>query len=200
VEDVNAIVEEFNSILEAAEKKGVKFKKIKFEELTSYPFIGRGAQGAVFKISVDRCIKIYKLQEDVLTEREVLEAAQDSSIVPRLYEAGPNYLIMEYIEGPSLGEYLKSNRVITEDLTNKILFLLKEMKRLKFTRLDAYLRHIILTKQGELKVIDHVNSFIKKFPGPVLMMEDLNKLGLLSIFLEQVKKIDPETYIDWKES
>lgn len=191
-------MEDLHSLLkEIAKHEGKSFRKIEFEKMTHYPLVGKGAQGAVFKIAPDRVVKVYKHQEDVETESEVLKAAQESTIVPKLYEVGSKYVIMEYIEGPSLDQYFESNPEITEELTAKIIFLLKEMKRLNFTRLDARLRHILLSKQGDLKVIDHVNSFIKQFSSPELMMEDLRQLGLLSTFLEQVKKLDPESYKEW---
>ena len=66
---------------------------------------------------------------------------------------------MEYLEGPTLFQYLESGGILSEKLMSQILFVLKEMKRLKFTRLDADLRHIIVTKEEELKVIDHYSSF-----------------------------------------
>ncbi|RFU64423.1 glycosyltransferase [Peribacillus saganii] len=165
---------------------------------TSYPLVGRGKQGAVFKISSDKCVKIYPKKRNALNESEVLKAAQDSPVVPKLYEAGENYIVMEYIEGSSLYEYLKANRVLTEKITNQILFLLKEMKRLKFTRLDARLNHIYVTNQGELKVIDLVTHFKKKVDRPEILMEHLKRLGLLSSFLKQVKNIDPQSYQEWK--
>lgn len=191
-------MEDLHSLLEAIGKfEGMSFRKIDFEKLTDYPLVGRGAQGAVFKIAPDRVVKVYKHQEDVDTESEVLKAAQESTIVPKLYEIGPKYVIMEYIEGPSLDQYLEANPVMTEELSGKILFMLKEMKRLKFTRLDARLRHILVSTQGDLKVIDHVNSFIKQFSRPELMMGELKQLGVLSIFLEHVKNLDPESYNEW---
>ncbi|MEW5597093.1 hypothetical protein ABGT24_27125 [Peribacillus frigoritolerans] len=168
---------------------------------TSYPLIGKGKQGAVFKISADQCVKIYAKQEHALSEGAVLKAAQESGIAAKLYEVGEKYVIMEYIEGHSLKQYLESKSDITEDLVKKILFLLKEMKRLKFTRLDARLDHIIITKENELKVIDLVYSFSfkKQCSLPERLLKGLRKLGLLSLFLEQVKKLDPEFYGEWKD-
>ena len=72
---------------------------------TSYPLVGRGREGAVFKISSDQCVKIYAKQRCAKNEGKVLIAAQESRIVPKLYEVGENYIIMEYIEGPSLDQY-----------------------------------------------------------------------------------------------
>lgn len=188
-------MEDFTSI---CVEKGEKVEVV--HNPTSYPLIGRGKQGAVFKISSDRCVKIYAKKKNVLNESKVLKAAQESPIVPKLYEVGTNYIVMEYIEGPSLTKYLKSEGVLSEKVTNQILDLLKEMKRLKFTRLDASLKHIIVTKQGELKVIDHVDSFQKYRPTrPEKLMTGLKKLGYLSSFLEHVKNIDPQSYLKWKD-
>jgi predicted Ser/Thr protein kinase len=193
-------VEDLQSLLEAIEKyEGMSFRKIDFQKLTPYPLVGRGAQGAVFKISPDTVVKVYKHQEDVDSEIEVLLAAQESTIVPKVYEVGPKYVIMEYVEGPSLDQYLETNPEMTEELTAKVLFMLKEMQRLNFTRLDARLRHILVSKQGDLKVIDHVNSFIKQFSRPEFMMMELKELGLLKVFLQHVKKLDPETYKEWAD-
>jgi predicted Ser/Thr protein kinase len=188
-------VEDFKSI-RVTYKKGKKVEIV--HNPTSYPLIGRGKQGAVFKISSDQCVKIYPKQRNAISESIVLKAAQESPIVPKLYEVGENYIIMEYIEGPSLFEYLKANRVLSENVTNQILFILKEMKRLNFTRLDSRLGHILVTNQGELKVIDLVSHFKKKVDRPEILMKHLKRLGLLSSFLEQVKNIDPQSYREWK--
>ncbi len=166
---------------------------------TSSPLIGRGKEGAVFKISSDRCVKIYPRQKNALNECNVLKAAQESPIFPKLYESGANYNIIEYIEGPSLYEYLKENRVLTDKVTKQILFILKEMERLNFTRLDSRLNHIIVTKQGELKVIDLVSHFKIKVDHPEFLMIHLRRLGLLPSFLKQVKSIDPHSYQKWEK-
>lgn len=168
---------------------------------TSYPLIGKGKQGAVFRIAPDKCVKIFADPIKVIKEKEAYKATEGSNIVPKLFEVGENYLVLEYIEGPNLQEYLASEGKLTEDITRKILDLLQEMKRLKFIRVDARLKHIYLTKEGVLKVIDHANSFkLKERPKrPELLMIRLNRLGLLSEFLEQVKHIDQESYEEWKD-
>lgn len=188
-------LEDIKSII-VTNKKGEKVSIV--HNPTSYPLIGKGKQGAVFKISPDKCVKIYAKKGNASKEGKVLKASQESPIVPRLYEVGENYIILEYIEGPSLFQYLKENRNLTDKITNQILFILNEMKRLKFTRLDSRLNHIIVTKQGDLKVIDLVSHFKKKVDYPEFLTKHLKRLGLLSTFLNQVKRIDPQSYKDWK--
>ncbi len=60
------------------------------------------------------------------------------------------------------------------------------MKRLKLTRLAIDLRHII-TKDEELKVIDHYSSYIRIRNRPELIFKVLKKLGPLPLFLEELK-------------
>lgn len=166
---------------------------------TSYPLIGTGKHGAVFKISSDQCVKIYTKPKNVLRESDALKTAQDSSMVPKLYEVGENYIIMEYIEGPTLQDYLQEKGSITQEITQKILSLIQEMKRLNFVRVDPKLKQVIVTKEEEFRVIDHVFSYSKKKADiPVGLLAGLSNLGLLSAFLEQVKLIDPGSYEEWK--
>ncbi|MEH7388265.1 hypothetical protein V7147_23130, partial [Bacillus sp. JJ1521] len=169
---------------------------------TSYPLIGKGNQGAVFRISSDKCVKIYGKPERARKEGDVLKVAQESPIIPRLYEVGPNFIIMEYFEGPTLFQYLQSKGFISDNMTKEILFMLKEIKRLKFTRLDARMSHIIVTRQNggkKLKVIDHYNSCTKIRSRPKELFNDLKRLGMLPSFLKKLKNIDPESYAEWKD-
>jgi RIO-like serine/threonine protein kinase len=169
---------------------------------TSFPLLGRGKQGAVFKISLDKCVKIYADPEKALKESRAYKDTQGSPIIPKLYEVGNNYIVLEYIDGPDLEQFLEKKGTVTEDIAKKILSLLEEMRRLKFIRVDAKLSHIFITKEGEFQVIDHANSFkIKERPNrPETLMKDLKKLGLLSQFLEQVKKFDHQSYLEWRGS
>ncbi|MGA9174032.1 MAG: AarF/UbiB family protein [Thermoactinomyces sp.] len=179
-------------------KKGKKVVKIK--NPTQLELIGKGAQGAVFRLSEDRCIKIYAKEKNCLRESEALYAAQDSSIVPKVYEVGSNYIVMEYIKGQPLKDYLRSLRFIPESIAKQLLFIFKEMKRIGFTRIDNHIRHFIVTDDGVIKVVDHVNSLIKESPWPVLFFGALAKLKLLNSFLYQLKEMDPELYWEWKNS
>ncbi|MGW8425427.1 kinase [Peribacillus simplex] len=128
-----------------------------------------------------------------------MKIAQESSTIPRLYEVGKNYIIMEYLEGSTLFQYLEFGGSLSGKLMRQILFALKEMERLKFTRMDAYLRHIIVTKDEELKVIDHYSSYTRNRNRPESIFKGLKKLGLLPLFLEELKEMDPESYMEWKD-
>ncbi|MGZ4161265.1 MAG: kinase [Neobacillus sp.] len=192
-------MEDFKSI--RVSKKGENKVEV-VHNPTSYPLIGTGKQGAVFKISSDRCVKIYANPNNVFKESKAYKATQGSPIIPKLYEVGENYIVLKYIEGSTLKQYLKSKGNITEDITQKILIMLEEMKRLKFAQLDSRLSNIIISEHEVLKVIDLVDAFKlsdDQSNRPESLMRGLNRLGLLPSFLEQVKKFDQQSYDRWKD-
>ncbi|WP_409305794.1 kinase [Peribacillus sp. SCS-155] len=187
--------------LESIIISGTKGKQVEVVDNPSpYELIGKGLQGAVFQLSEDKCAKKFARDEDALKEAKSLSILQDSRIGPRVFEFGKDYIIMEYFNGPNLEDYLKSKGCITKHITKQIIFVLNELERLGFTRVDAQLRHIMLTEDEELKVIDHVNSRTKIRKKPNAIFKGLKKLGLLSAFLRKVKKIDSSLYEQWTKS
>lgn len=164
---------------------------------TPYPLIGIGTQGAVFKLDSKRCVKIYPKSAHARREKRTLKATKGSKVFPKLYDAGSNFVVMEYIDGPSLEEVLKTSGEMNEEIAKKILFILNEMKRLNFTRIDTRLRHILVTKKGEYKVIDNVNAYFSKRKIPTNLLESIDNLHLLNPFLSKVKKLDPKMYKEW---
>jgi predicted Ser/Thr protein kinase len=182
--------------------KKISMKKTKngleIKNPTNYELIGKGVQGAVFRISDDRCIKVYARERHWLRECEALNAGQDSSIVPKVFEVGENYIVMEYIKGQPLKEYLRSIGTIPEPIAKKLVFIFKEMKRIGFTRIDAAIRHFIVTDDGEIKVVDHVNSMKRLQAWPIKLFESLARLNLLDLFLDYLKEIDPDLYREWQ--
>ncbi|MDM5224419.1 serine/threonine protein kinase [Peribacillus sp. NJ11] len=164
---------------------------------TSYPLIGKGIQGAVFKLTEDRCVKIFLKPKNVKKEKEAMIKGQGLPFMPKFFESGPNYIIMEYIDGPSLRDYLKEQGTISESITQQLVNMKKEMNRLGFTNLDRCVtRHIFVDNQHVLRVVDHANSYDWK-PIPVRLLDSLSELGLIDPFLRQVKVLDSELYSEW---
>jgi predicted Ser/Thr protein kinase len=173
-------------------------KTLLIENPTNYPLIGMGAQGAVFKLSEERCVKIYSNSLQAQMELEALRAGQHLAFFPRLYEFGENYIVMEYFNAPTLKEYLRNCTYIPESITRKLLYMLGEMKNAQFTMVDAPLRHIFVLDNEELKVIDHVNAFKRIHPVPLKLLRDLNMMLLKESFLSQVRKFERDTYETWQ--
>ncbi|WP_260288016.1 hypothetical protein [Peribacillus aracenensis] len=174
-------------------------KSLEIHNPTTYTLIGMGAQGAVFKLSEDKCVKIYSDPVQAEMEEEALKAGKHLPFMPMVYETGPNYIVMEYFNAPTLKEYLRNCTYIPDSIVKKLLYILKELKQAKFTMLDAPLRHIFVVGNEELKVIDHVNSFKRMHPVPLKLLRDLNIILLKESFLTQVKKLEPDTFNEWKD-
>ncbi|WP_404332388.1 hypothetical protein [Mesobacillus maritimus] len=175
--------------------KGIK--SLAIDNPTAYPLIGMGSQGAVFKLSDEKCVKIYTDSIQAKMEAEALKAGQHFPFFPKLFDTGPNYIVMEYFNAPTLKEYLRNSTYIPESITRKLLTILREMKKAKFTMLDAPLRHIFVLENEVLKVVDHVNAFKRIHPVPLKLLRDLNIILLKDSFLSRVKQLEPETYQLW---
>lgn len=189
------MMEDFKSIIITQNSKKVSIK----ENPNNYEVIGNGEQGVVLKLSPDRCVKLYTNSTYTNLEEKVLRATSESRFFPKIYESRENYIVMEYLNGPSLEGFLK-NEELSEHIANEILLILKEMEKLGFSRIDCILRHIFIDDEGNLKVIDHVNAFVKNRPFPKKLFWDLNRLGALDKFINYIKNIDEEMYLKWKKS
>lgn len=184
--------------VERIEKSGKK--DLKIVNPTKLKLIGKGSQGAVFQISEDRCVKIYVNPNAAIKEGKALEAAKDLNIVPQVFEVGLNYVVMEYLKGQNLKDYLKQTKRLPDTITKQILIIRKELKRVGFTRIKTSIGHFIVTEGNVLKAIDHSDGLTMNDPYNPKMFLDLKKLGLLNTFLEQAKEIDPESYEDWQKN
>ncbi|RXT13959.1 AarF/UbiB family protein [Ammoniphilus sp. CFH 90114] len=192
-------MEDFKSIkVKVREQRKLGETKLKVKNPTTYKLIGQGAQGAVFKLSSKRCVKIYAKKTSAKKELKAIEAGQRMSFMPKLYESAPTYIVMEYIKGKDLKRHLRKHGEVSELIVKQVLDILSNMKKLKFTRLDMRLRHILVTKDEELKVVDHVNAYTTKSSKPRLFLKDLKREKLLKPFLKEVKKIDRALYKEWR--
>ena len=95
------IMEDFKSINVT---KGVKTLEI--NNPTNYPLIGMGAQGAVFKLSEDRCIKIYSDRYKQKWRKKLLKLANIYPLCLDSMSSGSNYIVIEYFNAPTLKEYI----------------------------------------------------------------------------------------------
>ncbi|WP_018921457.1 hypothetical protein [Salsuginibacillus kocurii] len=174
-------------------------KSLMVDNPTSYPLIGMGAQGAVFKLSEEKCVKIYANTERAKMEEEALKAGQHLSFMPTLYESGDNYVVMDYFNAPDLKLYLKNCTFMPESVARKLLDTLKALRQEKYTMVDAPLRHVFVLENEELKVVDHVHAYTREHPVPIKLLRELKMLLLRESFLMHAEKLEPEMYEEWQE-
>ncbi|MEF3312870.1 serine/threonine protein kinase [Paenibacillus sp. GYB004] len=173
-------------------------KELKVHNPTDYPMIGIGAQGAVFRLSPKRCVKLYESTHSAYWEAKALKAAKEGTFFPRLHEAGDNYVVMDYLEGPTLQEYVKRHGELPEWACAQIVGILQEMRRFKFARIDTRIGHIIVTSGNKLKVIDHSGAFRTTRRAPFMLLISLEKAEVLLPFLRYAARHHPKLYEKWR--
>ncbi|MGP4077633.1 kinase [Halobacillus sp. K22] len=173
--------------------------KISKKDLKAFEMIGDGKDGEIYKLADDKVVKYFFKEETYQRELEAMKIGQTSNIMPRLYEFGNNYIVMEFVQGISLARHMKRHGYIDEEMTKRILFVLEEFKRLGFTRWDTEVRHMLLDENGEFKVIDHKRAFTSNSPVPIKLLKGMKKFGLTGEFLKNVKNLDPDLHNAWKK-
>lgn len=173
---------------------------ISLKDLEGYKLIGKGADGFVFQLTPDRCIKIFNMKQTKELELKALQAGQSSSVIPRLYEDGQNYIVMEYVKGISLPQYLKKEKKLPEFIVEKILAMLVELKKIGFKRCDTEVRHILFNENMDIKVIDLKRAFATDRSIPTKFLKGIKKKGYLKEFMQHVNHLNPTLYEEWKNS
>ncbi|WP_335871215.1 AarF/UbiB family protein [Bacillus sp. 2205SS5-2] len=174
-------------------------KNITKKQLTNFQLIGDGKDGEVYRLTEDKCVKYFFKEETQQKELEALQVGQASSVIPRIYEYGENYIVMEFVQGISFARHMKRQGEINEELTAKILDVLEEFKRIGFTRWDTEVRHLLMNEEGQFKVIDHKRAFSTSTTVPNKLLKGIQKFGLTGEFLNHVNKLKPELYKIWKK-
>ncbi|WLD92784.1 protein kinase family protein [Alkalihalobacillus sp. AL-G] len=121
--------------------------------------VGKGRSAFVFKIeSEDKVIKVFFPEFHHLAKQEakIYRQLDDSVYFPKIYETGPNFIIMEYIEGHTFYECLNNGIPITTSMIKKVDKALNHARSKGLNPSDIHLRNLILTISGEVKVIDVV--------------------------------------------
>jgi len=119
--------------------------------------IGAGGMGEVWKARdtrLDRIVAI-KISKEQFSERFESEARAVAALnhpnICQLYDVGPNYLVMEYIEGAPLKGPLPIEKAV--EYAGQILEALDAAHRKGITHRDLKPANILVTKQG-IKLLD----------------------------------------------
>ena len=125
--------------------------------------IGAGGMGQVYKALDTRlhrtvAIKISEAQFSQRFEREALAvAALNHPNICTLYDVGPHYLVLEYVEGPTLAERLGAGAMPLEEalpLARQIAEALEAAHEEGIAHRDLKPANIKLTAEGKVKVLD----------------------------------------------
>ncbi|WP_404454186.1 protein kinase family protein [Virgibacillus necropolis] len=127
------------------------------EKDSTLEFIGAGRSAVVFKIlSTNKALKVFypNFTGIAKEEAEIYEILKGNPYYPTLYEAGENFLLIDYIEGYTLFECLSQGIPLNESTINETDYALSLARKAGLNPSDIHLRNIILTPEGRVKLID----------------------------------------------
>src|SRR5215471_16474856 len=125
--------------------------------------IGAGGMGEVWKARdtrLDRIValKISRTEFTQRFEREVRAvAALNHPHICQIYDVGPNYLVMELVEGPTLADRLKTGALPLEEalaIARQIGDALEAAHEKGIVHRDLKPANIKITPEGAVKVLD----------------------------------------------
>ena len=160
--------------------------------------IGKGRQGAVFRVTDDIVVKVYGDPEDCEREYYAMSLGQHTDLLPKLYKKGENYIAMEMVKGIDLREYLQS-QPLTEQLSQKLIEMLITFKKIGYERIDHHKRQIYIQDDLSLKVIDVGRTVWRNrvYPYPRKLLNSLGE-DYKQTFLDHVKTFAPKLYEEWE--
>lgn len=123
----------------------------------SLKLIGTGRSAFVFRISnSSKAIKVFFPDFTYIAkeEAEIYKVLQDIPFFPTIFDAGLNYIVMDYIDGRTLFECVNRGIPITTNHIKEIdeALLLASSKGLNPS--DIHLRNIFITSTNDIKLID----------------------------------------------
>jgi predicted Ser/Thr protein kinase len=119
--------------------------------------IGRGRSAFVFRIgTTDKAMKVFfnPFTDIAQEEAAIYKILAGHPNFPKLYDAGNNYLVIDFIEGETLFQCLTKGIKVSEENIEEVQAALNEAREKGLNPSDIHLRNIILTKDDAIKLID----------------------------------------------
>lgn len=169
---------------------GIDIRKLKF--------IGEGTQGKVYFLPPDKVIKVFHNNRSCRDQLRILRNVCNSRFFTRVYDYDEFSIILDFVPGINLREYLKSNG-LSKKLACELVELIYEFERLGFTRLDIRAPHIFVQADESIKVIDPRKTYtiIQKYP--IKILRTLKRAGVLNRFFKLIKGKYYDKYLEWKD-
>lgn len=165
------------------------FKKAKY--------LGEGNNGIVYELPNNKVIKIFLEEKVCKSEAYIFRKTKKSKYFPNIYTYGKLYIVREKVCGIRLDKYIKRNG-LSKELSIKLYKLLKEFKRLGFTKIDTRCKDVYVTENLELRMIDPKGCYTRKMDFPRHLMKRFNKLKVLDEFLYYIEEKDPKLCNYWR--
>lgn len=158
--------------------------------------LGRGHNGVVYLLPDGKVIKVCFSEESCRGEYYILNKVNGNKYFPKVYGMNGNYMIRDYVGGICLRDYIKEYG-FDKKMALKVIALLEEFDKLKFTKRDIRCKDIFVQPDNTLKVIDPKKCYSKERDFPRHLSKGFEKLGILDYFMEVVKEKKPKLYKRW---
>lgn len=160
-------------------------------------FLGQGNNGIVYKLPENKVIKIFVEEKVFNDEATILSKTNGSKFFPKLYKIGKYYIVREMVEGVQLDKYIKKHG-LTRELTKNIYKIIKEFKRLEFSKIDTRCKDLYVGKDEKIMLIDPKKCFDRNVNFPRHLMKGFLKLEVLDEFLKYIGEFDKKKSREWK--
>lgn len=167
--------------------------------------IGKGHSSTVFEALLRdgtrvalKILRTDSKRTELLTECELARRAYP--VAPRVIECGEYYILMEFVEGTSVAEaVLKAEKITT--LVLKVISAGRglDIRGVDHRELSRAHRHVLITVDGKVKILDYESATISEHPGNVCRLTSwllrnvlrvkLETSGILEL-LRKYKKVD----------
>jgi putative serine/threonine protein kinase len=139
--------------------------------------LGKGHVGVVLMCTwrgAEAALKARRTDADrptLMDEAEHLRRANEAGVGPRLYVFSRDFIVMELLEGPYLGDWVKTHGGSPEDLRRLLGTLLRQTRSLDKAGLDhgeltRVRRHFIVARDGP-RIIDFESASLNRRPQNV---------------------------------
>ncbi len=141
----------------------------------SFRVVGAGFTGvsllALFnnKVSIVKILRKDSRRTDMLHECKILELSSRLGVSPHVYSCSKNYIVMEFVDGPTLAEYLKEYqalerlydlRLVLRSIIYKAYLL--DAHHIDHGELSRPYKHVILSPRGVYFVDFDSASLLRK--------------------------------------
>jgi hypothetical protein len=118
---------------------------------------GEGRSAVVYRIQgTDKALKIFYPDKVHIAkeEAEIYRLLSGVSNYPELHESGRTYIVIDWIDGKTLFQCLEEGIDIPRELVHEADLALQAARKRGLNPSDVHLRNIMITKEGEIALID----------------------------------------------
>ena len=170
-------------------------------ELTNLKYFSKGKRSKVYTASYKNKKVILKFSNRSLIEAKWLKKLKKLNFVPKVIFADSSTIVMEFVDGKTISEYLKKNK--NPKILKQILKQCYELDKLKINKLELTnpYKHILI-KNSSAKMIDFERCYKTNNPKNVtqfseyLMRKRLIDRKKLTLLLKKYKKSQTKLNFD----